>query len=408
VLSKPCSRAELRARVHNVISLNRFRALAEERFRFERLFELSPAAIVLTDTEGRILAANREAENGLAREAEADLCGTWIADHFAAPAATALRTLIAGAADHPSPRPCHLEHGTGDSRRHYSVRSTTVPEGPGNRIMLVFDDLSAEVRAREELEKLNAGLEDMVQARTRQLEEANALLLSYANFVTHDLRGPLTAVRGYLGLLHEIAPELPGHARPLVGHAFQGSHQMAEMIDSILQLAHDMHEGEGGPGPALDPGPVLQRLVAHVLSGAPNPRTEFLMHGPLPAVGVSAAVLERIFFNLLANAAKYSANQHAPLLEIGAAGGPDDPVLYVRDNGVGFAADDCNRLFQDFTRLSSASGTEGIGLGLSLVARLVKSQGGRIWAESSPGQGATFFVRLPAPAISKRAGAAAA
>ncbi len=69
----------------------------------------------------------------------------------------------------------------------------------------------------------------------------------------------------------------------------------------------------------------------------------------------------------------------------------------MRDNGVGFDARDSDRLFREFSRLSTAGQTEGFGLGLSLVAKLVRAHGGRIWAESAVGQGATFFVQLPAP-----------
>ncbi len=119
--------------------------------------------------------------------------------------------------------------------------------------------------------------------------------------------------------------------------------------------------------------------------------------GELPPVGASAVVLERIFYNLLINAVKYSAAQNAPCVEIGARDGEKSPVLYVRDNGIGFDPNETDRLFHEFSRLSTAAGTDGMGLGLSFVSRLVKAHGGRIWAESKPGAGATFFVQLPAP-----------
>jgi two-component system cell cycle sensor histidine kinase/response regulator CckA len=395
-LSKPCDRAELRARVQTIISLNRFRALAEERIRFERLYELSPAAIVLTDQAGQILTANRAAEACFGQDRP--LSGSSLTTHFPPAAAATLHDALAAAPGPDSGHPVDVACGEGEGRRHFSVRLASVPEGLETRIMLVFDDLTAEVRAREALQKLNAGLEDIVSARTKQLEDANALLVSYASFVSHDLRSPLTVIKGYLGLLNEMAPEMPAPSRPMVAQAFQASHTMTEMIGNILQLAHDIHEGDTGPREAVDPEPVLRRLISHVRQVAPNPKAAFVVHGPLPAVGVTAVLIERVFFNLLTNAAKYSAEQAQPVIEIGTTGLPGEPVLFVRDNGVGFDAGDSNRLFQEFSRLATAGKTEGLGLGLSLVARLVRSQGGKIWAESTVGRGATFFVQVPAPA----------
>jgi len=396
-LTKPCIREELRARVRTVVSLNRFRALAEERTRFERLYELAPAGIVLTDEQGRVLAANRRAETWLGG-AERPLVGDLITTRFEAAAAAGLESIIAAALRDEEVEAQPLHRGTGADERIMLVRGAAVPEGRRtSRAMLVLGDVTAEVRAREALEKLNAELEDIVRARTRQLEDANSLLLSYASFVSHDLRSPLTVVKGYLALLEEGVAPISDEAKPMVTAAHRAANTMAEMVTNILQLAQDVHDSTRGPAFALDPQPVLKHLISHVRDLAENRETKITLAGPLPTVGVTAVLLERVFFNLLTNAVKYSAGRSHPVIEIGAREHPEGPVLYVRDNGVGFDARDADRLFQEFSRLPTAGASEGLGLGLSLVNRLVRAHGGRIWAESDVGAGATFFVLLPAP-----------
>ncbi len=392
-LTKPCRREEIRARVRTVASLNRFRSIAEQRERFERLFELSPDAILLVDAGDAVIAANERAKQ------------TWSSgptlDDSAGQEAVEIRSAIREArAGYPcKPREVRVQTAAGE--KIFRVRGTTVLDGGKKLVMLVFDDVTAEVAARDELMRLNRDLEDIVRARTRQLEGANALLMSYANFVSHDLRSPLTVMKGYLSLLQEGVVPLNEEAKPMVGHAYGATVIMQELIENILQLAQDEHDGDAALSDrSVDPTPVLQRLVMRLRDLFPRPKPHFEI-GALPVVGVSAVVVERIFYNLIANALKYSAQRPEPRIAIGGMYRAEKPVLFVRDNGVGFDARQVDRLFQEFSRLESAKGSDGLGLGLSLVARLVRSQGGEIWAESQIGQGATFYVQFPCP---KRAG----
>lgn len=393
-ITKPCSRDEVRARVRTIASLNRVRAIAEQRERFEQLYELSPAAIVLTDDAGVVLAANRQAEVSFGGCADRTLVGRRICSCFG------MAEIVAGAvgaALRQQPlAPQELRRMEKGSEQVLSLRCAPVPDGDRMLAMLVFDDITTEVKAREALEKMNGELEDLVRARTRQLEDANTLLLSYANFVSHDLRSPLTVMKGYLDLLREETVEMPPEARSMIAKAHHASYRMAEMIQNILQLAHEAHEHDAACLPPLDPTPVLNHLLSHIREIAPNPRTKYTIH-PLPEVGVSGALLDRVFFNLLANAVKFAADQPVPHVEVGSVPHEDGVVLFVRDNGIGFDARDTDKLFLEFTRLDTARKTDGLGLGLSLVARLLQANKGRIWAESRVGGGATFYVLLPRP-----------
>ncbi len=389
-LTKPCRREEIRARVRTVASLNRFRTIAEQRARFERLFALAPCAILLLDEHGSVVAANAKAGG--------HVVGAPVFAPFAPASEASLRAALAGAlgsGDESAAREVRL--GTGAAERILHARAAAVPEGDARLVMLVLEDVTAEVRAREAVERMNAGLEELVRARTRQLEESNGLLMSYANFVSHDLRSPLTVVKGYLSMIQEGIVPVNSEAAPLVEAAFNASVTMQELIQNILQLAQEAHDGPmGAERPEVDPAPVVRRLAMRLRELFPQPAPRFEI-GPLPRVGVSAMFIDRVFYNLIANALKYSAQRAEPVVEIGAAESAAGPVIFVRDNGVGFDARDSDRLFREFSRLSTATGTEGFGLGLSLVARLLRSQGGRIWAESEVGAGATFFVQFPAP-----------
>lgn len=389
-LTKPCHRDEIRARVRTVVSLNRFRAIAEQRERFERLFAVGPGAIVVVDRQGMVIAANPKAE--------AHCAGESVFAPFAPASAEILREVMALAFDGSLPPAREVRLQTGGDEKIFNVRCVIVPENGAPLAMLAFDDVTAEIRARETVEKMNAELEALVRARTRQLENSNRLLLSYAGFVSHDLRSPLTVVKGYLSLIHEGVVPL-NEAAPVIAQAYSGAVMMQELIQNILQLAQDEHEGASGETVHhVDPTPVVQRLTMRMRELFPRPAARFSI-APLPVVGVSAVLIERVFYNLLTNALKYSAQRTEPSVEIGSIEAPGGPVIFVRDNGVGFDSRDADRLFQEFTRLSTSGGTEGFGLGLSLVARLVRAHGGRIWAESAVGTGATFFVQFPAPGV---------
>ena len=405
-ITKPCRRNELRARVRTITSLNRFRTIAEQRTRFEQLYELAPVAIVLADPDGQVIDANPAAKSFLRPPRSAVLTGASLPACFAPEGAETLRREIETALRGFTPEPCEIKFGADSGERILQLRISAVPDRGDRLVLLIFDDVTAERRARDALKKLNTELEDKVRARTQQLQEANTLLLSYASFVSHDLRSPLTVVRGYLGMIEEGLVPINAEAAEMISRAGKAAAMMDEMVVNILQLAREEHEGTAKEHPpAVDPTPVVDRLLTHFRGIAQNSNTTWIV-GDLPPVQVSTAVLERVFYNLLANAQKYSAASAAPQIEIGARSSAAGTVLFVRDNGIGFDSREAERLFRNFSRLSTADKTDGLGLGLSLVARLVRSQGGRIWAEGEQGLGATFFVEIPtAPILAKAAAA---
>jgi PAS domain S-box-containing protein len=247
-------------------------------------------------------------------------------------------------------------------------------------------------RAEELVFRTNTFLEQTVQERTSQLEEANRELESYSYSISHDLRQPLNAIGGFAELLREeVAGELSPTARDFVAEIENNSARMQQMIESLLELSR---AGRG----ALHKSAVDARQVVHSVlhdlaaNGALKAEVQV---GELPAAAGDAVLLRQVWVNLIGNALKYSGRSPAPRVEIGGRR-MDGMVEYsVRDNGVGFDMQHADRLFGAFQRLPTSAGFTGSGIGLAIVERIVQRHGGSIRAESMPGKGATFRFTLP-------------
>lgn len=398
-ISKPVYAEELRARVRTITRLNRYRVIADQRARLERLLELAPSAIMVARADGEVVSANRRAEEFFACFGGGPLSGRQLGEGLPSRDAWRLLDLVAavaradGGSEALGVKDLRLRGPS--SERVLDVSARRLEERPEPLALLSFHDVTAEVRARENAESINRRLDTMVRERTRRLEEANQVLASYSVFVAHDLRSPLSAVKGYVTLLLGEVWPLPREVRECLRQTELAIKMIDEMVTDTLTLAGARDQAEAGAR-RVRPRQVLERLCARLVGLKPPPRPQIVIHD-LPEVAGSALLVERIFFNLLTNALKYSAARPAPCIEIGSVDTADGPAIYVRDNGVGFPESEAAALFTKFTRLSTAEGHDGLGIGLSLVARLVHAHHGRIWAESRPGEGATFYVFLPAP-----------
>ena len=251
-------------------------------------------------------------------------------------------------------------------------------------------NISDLVKARQELDD-----------RTTQLENANRELESFSYSVSHDLRAPLRHINGFVAALTDRLQESEPLTDPKVTHYLQviqdSSHKMGELIDGLLTLSRV------GRRQLADTPIDLNQLVASVLAQRPESltssnSTEVSDTKPiqckvsdLPTVRGDATLLRQVFVNLLDNAIKFSRHQTATQIEIGAL---PDGIIYVRDRGVGFQMAYADQLFGAFQRLHSQSQFEGSGIGLAIVHRIIRRHGGDIWAESQPGQGATFYFTL--------------
>ncbi len=263
-------------------------------------------------------------------------------------------------------------------------------------LSIFYRDVTRRVHARDEILRLNASLEERVRQRTAELEAANKELQFFAYSIAHDLRGPLSAMDGFSHMLERIlGTGLPDKARHYLGRIRAGVHHMGELTEGLLALAQlsrtHLHDME------VDLVELAKAELALLRSRSPEREVSIVMPGALPVRG-DPRLLGQVMGNLLGNAWKFTGKRAAARIELGmlAPENGQAGIYFVRDNGAGFDMEYAARLFEPFQRLHAASEFEGTGIGLAVVQKVVMRHGGRIWAESAPGEGATFYFTLAA------------
>ena len=246
-------------------------------------------------------------------------------------------------------------------------------------------------RAEEQVRRLNADLERRVLARTAELEAANRDLEGFAYAISHDLRAPLRAVNGFAEMLVEdYAAQLPAEAQRQLQVIRDRAVHMGKLIEGLLVLSRvgrqAMEKVE------VDPRCLACQALEDLAPDREGRQVEIAV-GELPPCQADPTLLKQVFVNLLSNALKYTRRREIAKIELGALR-QGECVYYVRDNGAGFDMQHSEKLFGVFQRLHLAQEFEGIGVGLSVVARIVNRHGGRIWAEAEVDRGATFYFTV--------------
>jgi len=240
-----------------------------------------------------------------------------------------------------------------------------------------------QMRLLERVRSHAAELESRVRDRTAELE-------SFSYSVSHDLRAPLRAIDGYAQMLDEdYAGRLDAEAQRLIGVVRANARRMGQLIDDLLAFSR---LGRQEPARSRVDMTVLVREVVDELGAASAATVQI---ATLPPVQADAALIKQVWVNLIGNALKYSSKTAQPHVEIGGSEEGTEVRYWVRDNGVGFDMRYAERLFGVFQRLHRADEFEGTGVGLAIVQRIVARHGGRVWAESRPGEGACFHFCLP-------------
>jgi len=235
-------------------------------------------------------------------------------------------------------------------------------------------------------------LEHRVELRTAQLQAANRELESFSYSVSHDLHAPLRQIDSLAEILiKEHGEVLDADAARLIQHISDSARKSRQLIDDLLEFAR-MGAQKIVPT-EIDMAEIAQHIYAELTSNSGKPLQAAFES--LPHVRGDASLLRQVWSNLLSNAIKYSSKREKPRLSVAGVVTDHECIYSISDNGVGFDSTQAQQLFGVFRRFHSNNDFPGTGVGLSIVRRIIVRHGGRVWAESEPDKGATFYFALP-------------
>jgi PAS domain S-box-containing protein len=369
-------------------------ALKDSERRYRTLFESNPHPMWVYDLETlRFLTVNDAAvaHYGYSR---AEFLAMTIKDIRPAEDVRPLLKAIEGNDGLHTPEP--WKHRLRDGRLIYVEISSHTLDYDGRRARMVLaNDITERRLAQQALEHINETLERRVVERTRELAMSNRELESFSYSVSHDLRAPLQVIDGFgRALLSRYAQALDEQARHYLQRIRDNTHQMGELIDDLLSLARVTRtEIRAEP---VNLAPKAAQIVERLRQRWPDREVAVEIDDDISCSG-DARLLAVVLENLIENAWKFTARTPGARIRIGRkAGDGGENVIFVADNGAGFDMAYAAKLFNAFQRLHAASEFDGTGIGLATVHRIITRHGGRVWAESSPGQGATFQFTLKA------------
>jgi PAS domain S-box-containing protein len=278
--------------------------------------------------------------------------------------------------------------------------TTIVAETKGTSIVyegtpavhLAIRDITDRVQHEQELQRLNAELEQRVEQRTNELKVANSELEAFSYSVSHDLRAPLRAIHGFSTLVEtQYADKIDEQGRGMLRRVAAGVQKMGLLIDDLLRLSRISRQSMRVQ--PTDLSGLAWEVAGDLQIGAPERKVEWVI---TPGVSVTGdpGLLRVMLQNLIGNAWKYSSKCESARIELGIGEWQGKVVLFVRDNGAGFDMAYADKLFAAFQRLHSPKEFPGNGIGLATVKRIIHRHGGKVWAESKLGEGATFYFTL--------------
>lgn len=264
------------------------------------------------------------------------------------------------------------------SQRHASPEEVALIQALANTTAVAMENVA-----------IYTELEKRVALRTSQLESLNQELEAFSYSVSHDLRAPLRSINGFTEFLaRELGADATDKARHYMDRVRSSAKHMGDLIEDLLQLARIARQEMRCVD--ADLAAIAREISDRLRREAPAREVDLVIPAALP-LKCDPRLMSVAMENLLSNAWKYTSKQDRARIEVGARSEPDGTLAYyVRDNGAGFDDTAAEKLFTPFQRMHTAEEFPGTGIGLATVQRIVRRHGGRIWAQSQVGQGATF------------------
>ncbi|WP_239511491.1 ATP-binding protein [Burkholderia sp. JP2-270] len=360
------------------------RKRAEERFRL--VVEAAPNAMIMVDRDGRIVLVNSQTEKvfGYARE---ELVGQGIdvlvPERFR-PDHPGYRSTFF---DDPRSRPMGAGRHLFGMRRDGTEVAVEIGLNPvetsdGVFVLAAIVDITRRKQAEDELRE-----------RTEELASSNRDLEQFAYVASHDLQEPLRAIAGPLQLLQwRYRGQLDARADEFIGHAVDGASRMQALIVDLLAFSRVGRPSE--PWRLTECMEALDNALKNLAVAIQESGAQ-ITHDGLPTVRAISGQISVLFQNLVGNAIKFRSRERTMQIHVGAKAQDDAWVFHVTDNGIGIESRYFDHIFLIFQRLHTRRDYPGTGIGLALCKRIVEHHGGRIWVESEPGVGTTFFFTLP-------------
>ncbi|MBI2481739.1 MAG: hypothetical protein HYV60_24785 [Planctomycetia bacterium] len=259
-------------------------------------------------------------------------------------------------------------------------------------------------RTKKLLRDMNASLERRVANRTKALAEANKELersndelRQFAYIASHDLQEPLRMVTNFGQLLQRKLPEdADAESSEYLGYVVEGGQRMQALIRDLLEYSEIGYQSR--PFQTVELERVLQLVLSNLRASVQDTRAE-ITYDELPTVVGDKPQLVQLLQNLISNAIKFH-DEPPPKIHLAAECKDNEWLVSVQDCGIGIAPEYYSRIFEFFRRLHDRDRFPGTGIGLAICKRVVQRHGGRIWVESTPGEGSTFFFTLPVRNVS--------
>ena len=360
------------------------RSLQDSEERFRLAFENAPIGMSMVSIEGRWLKANRALCEMIgyteAELRERDFQSITHPDDLAADLAQIQELL----ADRIKSYQIEKRYFHKDGHIVWIMLSVSLVRSAAGKPPYFVDQIKDITEAK--------ALTEALRARSEELERSNRELEQFAYVASHDLQAPLRSITGFVQLLgRRLEKSLDNDSRDFMKFIVESTKQMQRLIESLLDIGQVGKQGLQTEPTGMNA--VMQKAREH-LAELIAERGVVIESQPLPTVSGDPVLLSQLMQNLLSNAIKFQPQEH-PMVSVSSKREGSEWVFGVQDHGIGIEPQHTKRIFQMFQRLHTPDKYEGSGIGLTICEKIVRLHGGRIWVDSIPGQGSTFYFTIP-------------